>query len=151
MTLDLEPVDAAEVGMSADRLRFADQLMQRQFDEGRSPMLVAVVARHGRVVFEKTLGDQRPGGPPLTLESVFPMASNGKPMTATTLLALVERGMVALTDPVVAYLPELSNERNGTVLVHHLLTHTSGWDAEALTASPGSDGGQRRHRPPAGS
>ena len=138
MTLDLDLTDAAELGMLPDRLRFADELMQRQFDEGCSPMLAAVVARHGRVVFEKTLGDQRPGGPPLTLQSVFPLASNGKPMTATTLLALVERGMVALTDPVTAYLPELSTERNGAVLVHHLLTHTSGWDDEALTDSLGA-------------
>ena len=54
-------VDPAEVGMSAERLRYADELMERQFAEGSSPMLAAVVARHGKVVFTKTLGDQRPG------------------------------------------------------------------------------------------
>jgi CubicO group peptidase (beta-lactamase class C family) len=132
MTLELDPVDPAEMGMSTEHLRWADELMQRQFDEGRSPMLAAIVARHGRVVFTKTLGDHRPGGPPLTLDSMFPLASNGKPMTAATLLAVVERGLVGLTDPAEAYLPELAGNGNGDVLVHHLLTHTAGWDDDEL-------------------
>ena len=135
MNDDFETVDPAAVGMSSDRLRFAEELMQRQFDEGRSPMLAAVVARNGRVFFSKVLGEQRPGGPPLALESVFPLASNGKPMTAATLLALVERGKIAITDPVVDYLPELRVNDNSRVLVHHLLTHTAGWEDEDLIAT----------------
>ena len=121
--------------MSAEHLQFADELMERQFAEGRSPMLAAVVARHGKVVFTKTLGQQRPGGRPLAIDDVFPLASNGKPLTAGTLLALVERGLVGLTEPVVAYLPELSVNDNADVLVHHLLTHTSGWDPADVDAS----------------
>ena len=137
MTLDLDPVDPAEVGMSAAHLRFADELMQRQFDEGRSPVLAAIVARHGQVVFTKTLGDHRPGGPPVTLDSVFPLASNGKPMTAATLVALVERGRVGFTEPVVSVLPELAANDNAEVLLHHLLTHTAGWDDDDLWARVG--------------
>ena len=135
MTFADDLVDPAEVGMSADRLRFADALMERQFADGRSPMLAAIVARRGQVVFTKTLGDHRPGGPPLTLDSVFPLASNGKPMTAATLLAVAERGLMGLTEPVVTYLPELEVNDNAQVLIHHLLTHTSGWDGPALDAA----------------
>lgn len=135
MTPIPDQVDPAEVGMSAEHLRFADELMERQFAEGRSPMLAAVVARHGKVVFTKTLGDQRPGGRGLAIDDVFPLASSGKPMTAATLLALVERGRVGLTEPVVNYLPELSANDNAEVLVHHLLTHTSGWDPADLESS----------------
>lgn len=135
MTLVLDMVEPAALGMAPDRLALAGDVMQRQYDAGKSPMLAAIVARHGQVVFAKTLGNQRPGGPPLTLDSVFPLASNGKPMTAATLLALVERGRVGLTDPVVDYLPELAAGDNRGVLVHHLLTHTSGWDPDDLLAS----------------
>src|SRR3954451_17497196 len=109
--------------------------MERQFDEGRSPMLAAVVARNGKVFFAKTLGLQRTGGSALTLDSVFPLSSNGKPMTAATLLALVERGKIAITDPVVDYLPELKVNDNSRVLVHPLLTHTAGWADEDLNAT----------------
>jgi CubicO group peptidase (beta-lactamase class C family) len=145
-----EVVDPAEVGMSGERLGHAADLMERQFTEGRSPMLAAVVARHGKVVFTKVLGDQRPGGPPLALDSVFPLASNGKPMTAATLLALVERGLVGLTEPVVVHLPELEVNDNGGVLVHHLLTHTSGWADEDLMEAVGAGVAAGISEPPPG-
>lgn len=132
--LDLVPADPAEVGMDADRLRFADALMQRQFDDGRSPILTALVARHGRVVFSKVLGDQRPGGPPATLDAIFPFASNAKCMTAATVLALAELGKIGISTPIRRYLPELDEDEHGDVIVHHLLTHTSGWTAEVVDA-----------------
>ena len=37
MTLGLDPIDPAEVGMSAAHLRFADELMQRQEAGERVP------------------------------------------------------------------------------------------------------------------
>ena len=124
--IPVDHVDPASVGMSAPRLADAAALMQRQFDEGLSPMLVAVVARHGKVVFTKTLGDERPGGPPLTIDSVFPIASQTKPMTAAVIMGLVERGLVGLNESASLTLPELADE-HGDVMVHHLLSHTSGW------------------------
>jgi serine-type D-Ala-D-Ala carboxypeptidase len=146
----LDRVEPAEVGMSADRLRYAEELMERQFADGRSPILAAVVARHGKIVFTKTLGDQRPGGRPLALDDVFPLASNGKPMTAATVLALVERGRIGLTEPVVDYLPELVVNDNADVLVHHLLTHTSGWDPEMLREALGAGVAAGVSEPPPG-
>ena len=142
--------DPAEVGMSADHLRLAGDLMDRQFADGRSPMLAAVVARHGKIVFTKVLGDQRPGGPPLAMDSVFPLASNTKPMTAAVLLALVERGQIGLNEPVVHHLPELAVNDNEYVLVHHLLTHTTGWDPAAVTAGLEAAVAAGRSEPPPG-
>ncbi|MCU1352060.1 MAG: hypothetical protein JWM05_1269 [Acidimicrobiales bacterium] len=142
--------DPADVGMSADRLALAGDLMEGQLAQGRSPILAAVVARHGKVVFTKVLGDQRPGGPPLALDSVFPLASNTKPMTAATLLALVERGMVGLNEPVVFHLPELAVNDNDHVLIHHLLTHTTGWDPAALAAALDAGVAAGRSDPPPG-
>jgi CubicO group peptidase (beta-lactamase class C family) len=107
--------------------------MDRQFADGRSPMLSAVVARHGQVIFTHTVGDQRPGGPPLTLDSVFPIASWTKPMTAATVLALVERGMIGLNEPASVLVPELADAGHGDVFVHQLLTHTSGWNGDDVS------------------
>jgi CubicO group peptidase (beta-lactamase class C family) len=128
------PVDPASVGMSAGRLADAGALMQRQFDEGLSPMLVAMVARHGKVVFTNVIGDQRPGGPPLTIDSVFPIASQTKPMTAAVIMCLVERGLVGITEGASLILPELA-DNHSDVLVHHLLTHTSGWNDDDHVAA----------------
>ena len=134
MTLSTDPVDPADVGMVPSRFDDAAALMQRQFDEGRSPMLVAVVARHGRIVFTHAVGDARPGGEPLTIDSVFPLASQSKPMVAATLLCLVERGLVGLNEPVQLHIPELEAGDHAEVMVNQLLTHTTGWNEEDIDA-----------------
>jgi CubicO group peptidase (beta-lactamase class C family) len=115
--------------MSAARLDDARALMRSQLDSGRAPALVAVVARHGKPVFAEAFGDQRPGGPALTLDSVFPVASQTKPLVAAVIMCLAERGLVGLTEPAALTLPELAAD-HGNVLVTHLLTHTSGWEEE---------------------
>jgi CubicO group peptidase (beta-lactamase class C family) len=120
--------------MSAERLAVAASIMDRQFAEGRSPMLVLLVARHGRVVFSHCVGESRPGGPPVTIDSIFPIASQTKPMTAAVIMALAERGMVGLPESASLVLPELAAE-HPEVMVYHLLTHTSGWHDDDQTAA----------------
>ncbi|MCB1006145.1 MAG: beta-lactamase family protein [Acidimicrobiales bacterium] len=134
MSLDTALVDPAEVGMSPARLEDAAALMQRQYDTGRSPTLVAVVARHGRVVFTHAVGEHRPGGPAVTTDSIFPLASQTKPMTAAVLLCLVERGLVGLNEPITVHLPELEGQGHDEVMVNSLLTHTSGWHEDDFLA-----------------
>jgi CubicO group peptidase (beta-lactamase class C family) len=68
-----------------------------------------------------------PGAPPLALDSIFPIASITKPITATLVMQLVEDGLLALNRPAKDYLPELSGDGVESILVHHLLTHTSGY------------------------
>ncbi len=122
----MELHDPAELGMSAARLADAAALMDRQYAAGLTPMAVALVGRHGKVVWTHAVGDARPGGPPVTVDSVFPIASQGKPLTAAVIMALAERGMIGLTESASLTLPELSDEHED-VMVYHLLTHTSGW------------------------
>jgi CubicO group peptidase (beta-lactamase class C family) len=126
MTMSMENHDPADLGMSAERLAVAASIMDRQFADRRSPMLVLLVARHGRVVFSHCVGESRPGGPPVTIDSIFPIASQTKPMTAAVIMALAERGMVGLPESASLVLPELAAE-HPEVMVYHLLTHTSGW------------------------
>lgn len=57
-----------------------------------------------------------------------------KPVTGACLLTLVERGAVALADPVARLWPELAAAADGRLLVRHLLTHSAG-----LSAVPGGD------------
>jgi CubicO group peptidase (beta-lactamase class C family) len=130
----MELHDPAELGMSAARLADATALMDRQFAEGLTPTAVALVARHGKVVWTHTVGDARPGGPPVTMDSVFPMASQTKPMTAAVIIALAERGLIGLTESASLTLPELADAHE-EVMVFHLLTHTSGWNDEDQVAA----------------
>ncbi|MEP7117155.1 MAG: serine hydrolase domain-containing protein [Acidobacteriota bacterium] len=59
-------------------------------------------------------------------ETVFRIASISKPITATAVMQLVERGLVSLEDPIQKYVPSFPRKPQGEILVRHLLTHTSG-------------------------
>ena len=59
-------------------------------------------------------------------DSVFLLASITKPLTACSVLLLVERGLLSLDDPVQKHLPEFVGGDRPHVLVRHLLSHTSG-------------------------
>ena len=62
------------------------------------------------------------------LDTKFNLGSMNKMFTATAILQLVEKGKVALDDPISKYVDEswLPKSITDKVTVHHLLTHTSG-------------------------
>jgi len=74
---------------------------------GDVPGLVAVVAR-GDDVETTVLGHLAVGGAPMGEDSLFRIASAGKPITAVAVLTLVADGKVAIDEPVDDLLPELA-------------------------------------------
>ena len=133
MTVVPDRVQPSELGLDPERLDLARDLMRAHVESGRAPSLAAVVLRHGELVFAESLGVQRPDGPALTLDHLWPLASAGKPLTAATVLSLVEEGRIGIMDPVVEYIPELAGGDDDKVLVHHLLTHTAGWESDLFS------------------
>jgi CubicO group peptidase (beta-lactamase class C family) len=123
-----------EVGLLPERIERARRLLASHVAEGRSPAVVALVARRGVVVLDEAFGQLRPGGPALPRDAIFPITSMTKPITATLVMQLVEDGLLSVGRPAREYLPELSGDGIDEVLVHHLLTHTSGWDDEDVFA-----------------
>jgi CubicO group peptidase (beta-lactamase class C family) len=81
---------------------------------------------------------------PVTTAHLFEIGSITKSFVGLTILQLHDEGKVDLQAPIRNYLPWLSMETNfGEILVHHLLTHSSGMpdDAPLIPLSP-----QRRPR-----
>ncbi len=76
--------------------------------------------QNGSTVVRKAFGKAA------TPEAVFLLASITKPMTATAVMQLVERGELRLSDPVQRHIPEFRGGGREKVLIRHLLTHTSG-------------------------
>jgi uncharacterized protein YbbC (DUF1343 family)/CubicO group peptidase (beta-lactamase class C family) len=93
------------------------------------------MGRGDRILFRKAYGSRAvlPIREPMTLDTVFDLASLTKPVaTATSVMILVERGEIALLDPVVKYLPEFGaggGDRE-KVTVEQLLTHRAGLAAD---------------------
>jgi CubicO group peptidase (beta-lactamase class C family) len=90
-----------------ERLRAA---VEEHVGDDRVPGLVALVAR-GEDVHVTALGDLTIGGPPVTRDSLFRIASTTKPVTAVTTLALADEGLLDLNEPVTRLLPELADPR----------------------------------------
>ena len=126
--LGLREGSAAEAGLSTARLDRVRDLAAGWVKEGTYPAVVAVVARRGVIAFHEAFGrlGPEPDAPALTCDALFPLASLGKPITATACMMLVEDGLVGLTRPVREYVPEFAGADKDKVCVHHLLTHTSG-------------------------
>lgn len=125
-----------EVGMSAQRVQHVVDLAESWVGEGITPALVVLVARRGVIVIHETFGRLTPeeDSPPLKLDTIFPLASLTKPITATAAMILVEDGLLGLNRPVSWYIPEFVGEGKDAVMVHHLPTHTSGFRSEDVDA-----------------
>jgi CubicO group peptidase (beta-lactamase class C family) len=79
-------------------------------DTGVVPGLVAIVARKDDVDVT-VMGAQAEGGPPMTEDSLFRIASAGKPFTAAAVLSLIADSTLAIDEPVDDLLPELAHAR----------------------------------------
>jgi CubicO group peptidase (beta-lactamase class C family) len=132
--------DPEEVGMSPERLRRVARLAERWVADGQTPALVLLVARRGVVVLHEAFGrlGPEPVAPPLPADAVFPLGSIAKPITATAVMCLVEDGLLGLNRPVQEYAPDFVGAGKERVMVHHLLTHSSGLRDEEIEAQAAS-------------
>ncbi|MFF0183909.1 serine hydrolase domain-containing protein [Streptomyces sp. NPDC005244] len=83
-------------------------LLQGYVDDGTVPGAVALVARGDRVDVEAVGSLDVEGSAPMARDSIFRIASIGKPVVAAAVMMLVDDGTIALDDPVDAWLPELA-------------------------------------------
>jgi len=125
------PVAApAAVGMSAARLAEIDNAAQKSIERREMPGAVVLAARRGRVVWRKAYGARAvlPAREAMTTETIFDLASLTKVVaTATSVMILIERGQVRLSDPASVYVPELKGEGKEKITIEQLLTHRTGF------------------------
>jgi len=122
-----------------------DQVLRQAVDEMKVPGVVAMVATADQVTYQGASGKRDTiKNIPMTLDSIFRIASMTKPITSVAVMQLVESGRVKLDEPAATYVPELSqvqvleefDSSTGKAklrppktppTVRQLLTHTSGF------------------------
>lgn len=119
--------------MAADidrtRLERIDTVVKQSIERNELPGAVVLILHRGEVVFRKAYGlrSKQPTEAPLTIDTVFDMASLTKPMTtATSIMLLVERGKLRLGDRVAQHIADFGKNGKDKITVEHLLLHTSG-------------------------
>jgi len=108
-----------------------NQLIDHALAANRVTGTVVIVYRDGEPVFRRATGfADREAGKPVGFDTIFRLASVTKPLVAATALAMVERGLLGLSDTAASHLPwfhpRLETGEVPDITVHHLLTHTSG-------------------------
>ena len=142
MSAPLPRVDPREVGLSSERLSRLDEHLRRYVDDGRLAGWLVAVARHGRVAHVSSYGSADAARTrDFTEDTVVRLYSMTKPLTSVAAMMLVERGQLALKDPVANFLPKFGESQVFTggsaespvlvpqerpMLIWHLLTHTAG-------------------------
>lgn len=127
-------VDPAEVGVDPHRL---DVLLRRivlEVDHGPLPSAQVAVARHGRLVADRTFGESA---------GRYLSQSVGRTIVASAIWKLIGERRIDITRPVAALIPEFAANGKEDVTIEHVLTHTAGFPFAPLGYPKMADREQR--------
>lgn len=131
------------VGLSHERLKNIEKLIDQHVDEKKMAGSVVLIARHGKIAYFKATG-LSDTGKPMEKDSIMRVMSMSKPITSVATMILYEQGKLLLSDPVSKYIPEFKNQKvlvplpkgspypyklvpvKREVTIRDLLAHTSG-------------------------
>lgn len=130
---------------SAEKVAAMDSLLQSFVEGQKASSVVGFVAKGGRVVYKKAFGwKDRENKVAATAEDYYILFSQTKAITTVAFMTLVEKGLVAVDDPVSKYFPGIPDQvvtavqDDGTyetrpvatpMTFAHLMSHTSGLNA----------------------
>lgn len=105
--------------------------IDRAIAENRIVGAVTIVRQHGELLHESAHGlADREANRPMTVDAIFRLSSLTKPIVATTILAMVDAGLLGLDDAVTRHLPyftpRMPDGSVPTITIRQLLTHTAG-------------------------
>jgi len=127
-----------------------DQVIEQAIAEKNFPGAVLIVGQRGRVLHQRAYGarDFSTGAAPMTMDTVFDMASVSKPAGAGLMaLMLMEEGKLSLEDPVSKFIPGFEANGKAAVRVRELMTHSSGLKAYENWKSVEADRGEATTKP----
>jgi methyl acetate hydrolase len=121
-----------------------DQILRQKCESKEIPGVVAIAATGDEVIYQGAFGKRDLSkDDPMTLDSVFWIASMTKAVTTAAGMQLVEQGKLSLDEPIGKVLPDLASpqvlegfDANGApklrpakkpITLRHLMTHTAGF------------------------
>jgi len=118
-------------GPAAGSFDSVREFIKQQLTERSLPSIAVAVARDGQIIWEEAFGwADRENRVPATPHTIYSLASISKPVTATGLMVLKERGRIDLDRPINEYLGaakitvRVGNPAEATV--RRVANHTSG-------------------------
>lgn len=131
-----------EVTYDAGKLNKIKVLLDDLYDKGQIPNYAVEVRRKGEQIYAAYRGQTELGGAlAVDANTIFWVASMGKPIVSTAILKLIEDGKLGLDDELSQYFPEFESmvvaplgdldvpfeTAKSKITIRNLLTHTSGF------------------------
>ena len=111
-TVQLGPPPGAE--LSVEKLSPIEDFINGEIAAGRIPGAIVLIQRHGKPVYFQCFGMRDlDKGTPMTADAIFPIHSVTKTITSVAAMMLVDRGQLALDDPVSKYIPSFAGIKVG--------------------------------------
>src|SRR5213595_401523 len=140
--------------MGMPQLSGVDEVLAAAIERGDVPGVVAMAASRDGPIYQGAFGRRAlPDGAPMTVDTVFWIASMTKAITSIAAMQQVEQGRLSLDEPLGKVLPELEKimvlEGFGAdgqpslrppkrpITLRHLLTHTAGFTYDIWSAEMG--------------
>lgn len=115
-------------GMDSRTLEQIEVLVKEAIDDRATPGCQVLVAKDGRVVYNKSFGYYTYDSiKPVSDRTIYDLASLTKVLATTqAIMFLEERGIIDLDKKISAYLPELKGSNKENMIIRDILTHQSG-------------------------
>ena len=113
------------VGMSSEKLKKLDSIANYAIINRMTPGIQLLVARKGKVVYDKTFGKHTyEGDEPVKPDDIYDVASLTKILaTLPLLMELEERGVLTLDTKLSSLLPEYVNSNKRNITIKQMLSH----------------------------
>ena len=121
------------VGMSSTILSKIDQIAQKAIDKKMTPGIQVLVARHGKVVFQKSYGTHTyEQNVKVKNDDIYDVASITKvAATLPNVMQLFDDNTLNADSKLGAMIPQFKNTNKANIDLKHLLTHSAGLQAWA--------------------
>jgi len=107
--------------------REIQRILDNAVRQGDERGIQVAVYHHGRLVVDAWAGMADPAtGRAVAGDTLFPVFSTSKGVTATLIHLLAERGLIAYDQPVCAYWPDFAAAGKERITIRQVLAHTSG-------------------------
>ena len=120
------------LAQTAPNLTAVHDAMQKFIDAGEMSGALTLVVTKDKIVHQDVIGvGDISTKEPIKLNSLFWIASMTKPITAASILMLMDEGKLKITDPVAKFIPAFADLKTpsgkaANLTITQILTHTSG-------------------------
>jgi CubicO group peptidase (beta-lactamase class C family) len=130
----LDPADAGAVNLRPDALERLCRIIEGHIAEKRYPGAQVAVARHGKLVLDRTFGAAciDPDTVAARGDTLWRLYSNTKVLTAAAVWTLVEDGALTFEDRIADHVPEFARHGKGEITLLQVLTHQGGFPGSAM-------------------